>query len=114
MQDHRRGQQLTIGVIVVGFLIGVWVASILFAANSAQCEHMDRSLTLFPPGLRCFGVKDGVRHIPWSSADSNPINLVPIVVLGGGIGALVLGLILTGVRQRLRRVDTHETAPAHQ
>lgn len=86
-------------MVVIGFLIGVWAASILLAANSAGCDHVDRSITFLPPGLRCFGVKDGVRHIPWSSADSNPICVVPVIALGGGLGALLVGLICSGVRR---------------
>ena len=98
--SDRWGKPLTVALTIIGFVIGVWVASILFAANSAGCDHMERSLTLLPPGLRCFGVKDGVRHIPWSSADSSPIYLVPIVVGGGGIGALIVGLIGSRLARR--------------
>ena len=82
----------------VGFLVGVMVASFVVAFNSSSCENTDRSITLLPPGLRCFSVKDGVRHIPWSSADSSPMYLIPVIVLGGGLGALLFGVAISRLR----------------
>ena len=94
--------------MLVGLVVGVSVAAILVAANSASCEGMERSLTLLPPGLRCFGVKDGVRYVPWSPADSNPRDLIPVIVVGGGLGALLFGLALSRLIRRTKSPDPHD------
>lgn len=101
-------QRLRFAVIIVGFVIGVMVASFVAAANSSSCEHTDRSITLLPPGLRCFAVKDGVRYIPWSPADSSPIDLIPVIVLGGGLGALLFGVAFARLTRHRPPADPHD------
>lgn len=88
----RSPKRLKAVVTLAGFVVGVAVASVFAALLSSQCAGMSRSLTVLPPGLRCFGPKDGVRYIPWSPSDSSPLGLLPVVVLGGGFGALFFGL----------------------
>ena len=93
MRNSSWRKWLTVAIAAAGFLLGVSVAAIVVATQSAECEHMlDRTITLLPPGMRCYGPKDGTRHIPWGPGDSNPFDLVPIVALGGGAGALLFGL----------------------
>lgn len=93
---------------VFGFLVGVAVASIMVAANSSTCEHLDRSITLLPPGLRCFGPKDAVRDVPWRPVESNPLELLLVVLFGGGLGALLLGSLCLRVTRRKCPADPHD------
>ena len=101
-------RRLVVVVAILGFLVGVAIASILVAANSSTCEHLDRSITLLPPGLRCFGPKDGVRDVPWRPVESNPLELFVVVLAGGGLGAVVLGSLCSRVTRQRRSADPHD------
>lgn len=71
---------------VVGFVLGAPCAALMMAVNSDDCAHMSRSLTVFPPGLQCFGPKDDPQ-VPWGSQGPGAVQLV---VLGGLLGAFAL------------------------
>jgi hypothetical protein len=76
--------------MLVGFFLGASAAAIAMALVSDECAGMRRSLTLFPPGLRCIGPKDDAR-VPWGTEGPAA---VPLVLAGGLVGVLLVVLVL--------------------
>lgn len=100
MRNSSWRKWLTVAVASLGFPLGVAVASIVVATQSRDCAYMmDRTITLWPPGMRCYGPKDGVLRFPWGTGASHS-ELISIFVIGGGLGALLAGITCSRLTSR--------------
>jgi len=83
------------GIVVFG--IFVYFGAIALPLATQDCDGLRRSVTFAPPGITCFGVKDGLQSYPWDSGYSSPVTVVPVFVV-----AALIGLASAGVVRRLQ------------
>lgn len=76
-----------------GAIVGVMTVSVIWARLSDECRAMRRSLSLLPPGLRCYGSKDEL-VMPWGA---NGPAVVPIWLAAAVAGALMTRVLVRRV-----------------
>ena len=83
-------------LMVVAFVIGALGTSMAMAFHSDECSGLTRSLTIFPPGLRCSGPKDDWQ-VPWGTEGPGAL---PLVLIGGLIAMIIAWLVLRSADRR--------------